>query len=185
MPRRALILVMALSFAGLGCTPAFNWREVRSVDHGFSVLLPAKAVSMTRTIDLDGLSITMTLTGARTEECLFSVGSARLPRDEATLREHALRSMRTAMLRNVQADAQTLGAEPQRRAIDRTDSSGAVTGRVEAWTVQASGKLAEQKIVLQAIFVAHGDRIWQAVAITPPALSAQAQTMLDSFRVSD
>jgi hypothetical protein len=36
---------------------------------------------------------------------------------------------------------------------------------------------------MQAIFAGDRDRLWQAVAITPPAQAEQARTMLDSFRV--
>lgn len=176
------MLIMVAAIAGGGCAPAFNWRDVRSIEHGFSVLLPARVASMTRTIDLDGQSVDMTLTGARAEQCLFSVGSARLASDESSARAHALASMQTAMLRNI--GAQGL---PAVRVItlERTDAAGAPAGRIEAVRVEAMGRLAGEPVVLQAVFVGRGARIWQAVAITPPALVEQGQTMLDAFRIID
>lgn len=176
------MLVMVAAISGAGCAPAFNWRDVRSVEHGFSVLLPARVASMTRTIDLDGQSVDMTLTGARAEQCLFSVGAARLLSDEASLRAQALAAMQTAMLRNLGAEG---SPEARTVTLERTDAAGAPVGRVEAIRVQAPGRLAGQAVVLQAIFVGRGARIWQAVAITPPALVAEGQTMLDAFRIID
>lgn len=55
----------ALAAVLLGaCSPEYNWREVRAADQGYVVMLPGKPASMTRTIQLDGLEVPMTMQGA-------------------------------------------------------------------------------------------------------------------------
>jgi hypothetical protein len=181
LPRRGLIAVMICAPLLAACSPAFNWREVKDIEQGFSVLLPGKPATMTRSIDLDGLPVSMTMTGARAEQGLFSVGSIRLANADTdpALRERALTAMRVAMLRNVGASV----AEPRPVRIARTDLAGTAIGQVDAVMVQAPGRVADRVVVLSALFAGRGDRLWQAVAILPEAHSAQAQTLLDSFRI--
>jgi hypothetical protein len=124
----------------------------------------------------------MTMIGARVDSALFTVGAVQLEVPEAELasaRAGALEAMRSAMLRNI-------GAEPQPGAPVRlgvVDSAGASRGAIEAVSVQTNGRVAGEAVVMQAIFAGDRDRLWQAVAITPPARAEQARTMLDSFRV--
>lgn len=173
-----------LVLAGLvtACSPEFNWREIRSLEQGFSVLLPARPASMTREIDLDGLKVDMTMTGARVDRALFTVGAVRLETTAADLSDthaKALSAMRIAMLRN-------LGAEPQSGAPVRVgllDLSGSARGSVDAISVVARGVMAGEPVLMQAVFVAYREQLWQAVAIVAPAQTLQARTMLDSFRL--
>lgn len=172
-----------LALAGLlaACSPEFNWRETRSLEQGFSVLLPGRPASMSREIDLDGLKVDMTMTGARVDRALFTVGVVRLEAapDMAATHAKALSAMRVAMLRN-------LGAEPQPGVPIRVglfDLSGTSKGAVDAIAVEARGQLTGVPVVMQAVFVAYREQLWQAVAIVAPAQAQQARTMLDSFRL--
>ena len=191
--RRAIRGVLGwLVLAGLvaACSPEFNWRETRSPEQGFSVLLPARPASMSREIDLDGLRVDMTMTGARVDRALFTVGAVRLEAraadraadpaaDLAATHAKALSAMRVAMLRN-------LGAEPQPGVPIRVgllDLSGTAKGAVDAISVEARGLMAGEPVVMQAVFVAYREQLWQAVAIVAPAQVSQARTMLDSFRL--
>jgi hypothetical protein len=195
--RRAIRGVLGwLVLAGLvaACSPEFNWRETRSPEQGFSVLLPARPASMSREIDLDGLRVDMTMTGARVDRALFTVGAIRLEAraadraadpaadpaaDLAATHAKALSAMRVAMLRN-------LGAEPQPGVPIRVgllDLSGTAKGAVDAISVEARGLMAGEPVVMQAVFVAYREQLWQAVAIVAPAQVSQARTMLDSFRL--
>jgi hypothetical protein len=191
--RRAIRGVLGwLVLAGLvaACSPEFNWRETRSLEQGFSVLLPARPASMSREIDLDGLKVDMTMTGARVDRALFTVGMARLEAraadpaadlaaDLAATHAKALSAMRVAMLRN-------LGAEPQPGVPIRVgllDLSGTSKGAVDAMSVEARGLMAGEPVVMQAVFVAYREQLWQAVAIVAPAQVSQGRTMLDSFRL--
>jgi hypothetical protein len=183
--RRAICgLLGTLAFATLasGCSPEFNWRETRSEEHRFMVLLPARPATMSREIDLEGRRVQMTMTGARVDQAMFTVGAIQLEAPDAELggeRARALAAMRVAMLRNI-------GAEPRSGdsvRVGRVDGAGASRGAVDGFLLQASGRVAGNAVVMQAIFVGERDRLWQAVAITPPAQAEQARTMLDSFRV--
>lgn len=172
-----------LALAGLlaACSPEFNWRETRSLEQGFSVLLPGRPASMSREIDLDGLKVDMTMTGARVDRALFTVGVVRLEAapDMAATHAKALSAMRVAMLRN-------LGAEPQPGVpipVGLFDLSGTSKGAVDAIAVEARGQLTGEPVVMQAVFVAYREQLWQAVAIVAPAQAQQARTMLDSFRL--
>jgi hypothetical protein len=211
--RRAIRGVLGwLVLAGLvaACSPEFNWRETRSPEQGFSVLLPARPASMSREIDLDGLRVVMTMTGARVDRALFTVGAIRLEApaadpaadrtadraadraadpaadpaadlaaDLAATHAKALSAMRVAMLHN-------LGAEPQPGVpvrVGLVDLSGTARGAVDGTAVEARGLMAGEPVVMQAVFVAYREQLWQAVAIVAPAQVSQARTMLDSFRL--
>ncbi len=179
---RGLLGILASSVLAAGCSPDFNWRETRSDEQGFTVLLPARPAAMSRDIDLEGLRVLMTMTGARVDQSLFTVGAVRLEVPEAELphaRARALSAMQVAMLRNIGAGQQP--GEAVRIGI--VDSAGAARGSIDASAVQASGQVAGAPIVMQAVFVGHRDRLWQAVAMTPAAQAAQGRTMLDSFRL--
>ena len=136
---------------------------------------------MSREIDLDGLKVDMTMTGARVDRALFTVGVVRLEAapDMAATHAKALSAMRVAMLRN-------LGAEPQPGVPIRVglfDLSGTSKGAVDAIAVDARGRVTGEPVVMQAVFVAYREQLWQAVAIVAPAQAQQARTMLDSFRL--
>mgnify|MGYP006277254511 CR=1 FL=1 len=176
---RALIGGLALAGTLSACSPEFNWRELRSPDQGFIVQLPGRPATMTRSIDLNGVKVDMTMVGARVDQALFTVGSVELETADASLRERSLAAMRIAMLRNI-------GAEPVPGAPARVglvDIAGASRGAIDAITVSASGQVAGAPVLLQALFAARGNRLWQAVAIVSPAQELQARTMLDSFQV--
>lgn len=178
---RCLLGWLALSGLLAACSPEFNWRETRNLEQGFSVLLPGRPASMSREIDLDGLKVDMTMTGARVDRALFTVGVVRLEAapDVAATHAKALSAMREAMLRN-------LGAEPQPGVPTRVgmfDLSGSSKGAVDGIAVEARGQVTGEPAVMQAVFVAYREQIWQAVAIVAPAQAQQARTMLDSFRL--
>ena len=137
---------------------------------------------MSREIDLDGLKADMTMTGARVDRALFTVGVVRLEAaapDMAATHAKALSAMRVAMLRN-------LGAEPQPGVPIRVglfDFSGTSKGAADGLAVEARGQVAGEPVIMQAVFVAYREQLWQAVAIVAPAQAQQARTMLDSFRL--
>ncbi|MGE0804017.1 MAG: hypothetical protein AB7L76_00585 [Burkholderiaceae bacterium] len=161
------------------CTPDYNWRELREPAAGFNVMLPGKPASMSRPIDLDGLPVTMTMTGARVDDIAFTVGAVHLPDALPATREKAVAAMRTAMARNI------AGRETAQAEVDVTvlDSGGRSVARHPALRVQISGSTREQPAQMAAEFVARGDRAWQVVVVGPALPAEQAQLFLDSFRI--
>ncbi len=137
-----------------GCAPELNWREVPGKDATYSVLLPAKPASHSRTVDLNGLSVEMDMTGAEVGELSFAVASARIP--DPAQQATALVAMQTAMLRNI-------------GATQHSEKRVTLKGGVQASEIVASGKAARDGRALQmyARFATRGDRIFQAVAVGP------------------
>jgi hypothetical protein len=169
--RRTVASVLCLLLPMLaGCDPALNWREVRSSDAGYTVLLPAKPVSFERSVDLDGLQVTMSMTAADVDNTSFAVATA-VVTDEAQ-RTSALMAMQTAMTRNIQ------GEITEQKTITMKNGATAVQ-------IRATGKAARdgKPMVLFGRFLMHGTRVFQVIALGPTEkLDAEtADTFLNSF----
>lgn len=95
--RRAACVACCLLL--LACSPKFNWREVHGSAAPYVVALPAKPATHARQINLNGIPLTMTMTGAEVDNVTFAVGTAELP--DAAQATHALGSMKTALVRNI------------------------------------------------------------------------------------
>lgn len=153
-----------------GCNPALNWREVRSNDAGYTVLLPAKPTSFERSVDLDGLKVMMNMTAAEANGASFAVATA-VVADEAQ-RASALMAMQTAMTRNIQ------GEITEQKTITLKNGTSVIE-------IRAAGKAARkgEPLVLFARFLMHGTRVYQVIALGPKdKLDAEtADTFLNSF----
>jgi hypothetical protein len=163
------VLSILLASALLGaCSPKYNWRDYASPDAPYRVTFPAKPASVTRTIDLDGRQVSMTMTAAEVDGATFAVGSAEAP-DEAQARK-ALPAMMQALLRNIGApDTQArLGAGAQGQAIGDIDATGTANGA---------------PVRLVGHFEARGKRFYQVIVLgkanaVPPE---QVEQFLTSF----
>jgi hypothetical protein len=76
-------LVLLFVVMTVACTAAFNWREVRVDEQGFTALFPAKATFEQQTIRFQEVDLTMTMAAAMAEDSLFAVGS--MPFDKKIL----------------------------------------------------------------------------------------------------
>ena len=146
-PAPAILLASALLGA---CNPTYNWRDYASPDAPYRVMFPAKPASFTRTIDLDGMQVSMTMTAAEVEGTTFAVGSAEAP-DEAHARA-AVPAMMQALMRNIGASgAQAkVRADPKRSGTSEIDVTGASRGTPMRLVghFEARGKRFYQVIVL-------------------------------------
>lgn len=99
-----LIGVLGIIVFTSGCTPTYDWREVRSEEGGWVAIFPEKPVEVTRTITLPGLAdpLRLTLRSGRIGETMFAVGWT----DAAT--EPVRAALETAMLNNLQAVASSI-----------------------------------------------------------------------------
>ncbi|CAH0151325.1 hypothetical protein SRABI118_00522 [Massilia sp. Bi118] len=164
-PVLSLLLASALLAA---CSPKYNWRDYASPDAPYKVTFPAKPASFTRSIDLDGLQVSMTMTAAEVDGATFAVGSAEAP-DEARARA-ALPAMMQALLRNIGAGG-TQGKF-------QTDPNGKATGDVDA-----TGSSNGVPVRLVGHFEARGKRFYQVIVLgkanaVPPE---QVEQFLTSF----
>lgn len=159
----ALCLVLA------GCSPKYNWRDYASQDAPYRVMFPAKPSTFTRTIDLDGMQVAMTMTAAEVDGATFAVGAAEAP--DAARAQAALEAMQVALVRNIGATvtSQKAAAETDRATRD----------------VDAGGTRNGVPMRLVGHFEARGKRFYQVIAMgRADALPAeQVEQFITSFKL--
>ncbi|WP_343732670.1 hypothetical protein [Duganella sp.] len=156
-----LLLALLLS----ACSPKYDWRDYRSNDAPYAVLFPSKPATQTRSIKLDQLDVSMTMSAADIDGVIFAVGSAQLA--DAAQAPAAVEAMKTAMVNNINASI--------------TSSKTLANGALE---VDASGTEKGRSMRLIGRFIAKEKRIYQVVVIGP-AQNIEAdsvETFLTSFK---
>ena len=187
----AIVLASALTLAA-GCSPKYDWRNVQGVGAPYSVLLPAKPSSLTRTVNLGGIQASMTMTAAEIDDVTFAVGTAELA--DAAQAIAALTVMKDTMVRNVggavvmekqvpdpaglRIDLDT--GPPAPGAAGAPGAGGAPGGASSAAAPKANGRAS----VLHARFLARQKRVYQVVVVGPAqSMKADAiDTFLTSFK---
>jgi len=91
--------VLLMAGAVVACSPKFDWRDFRSADAPYTVMLPGKAATHTRSINLDGQEVKMTMSAAEVDGTMFAVGTAELP--DTAKAALAVQAMKLAMVRNI------------------------------------------------------------------------------------
>lgn len=174
-----LKITLVISLLALAaCTPKYDWRQVRSADAPYTVMLPAKPATHTRPITIDGAEVAMIMTAAEVDGTVFAVGTAELP--DAAQAQSTLAAMKVAMLKNIDGQIK----------LDKTTASGTGTGQMTVNDVEAVGpsgadsKNASRMLV--ARFVAKDKWVYQAIVVGPEkAMSREAiDTFLASFKVN-
>ena len=141
-----------------GCNPTYNWRDYSSADAPYRIMFPAKPVTHTRTIDLNGMQVEMTMTAAEVEGIMFAVGTGVAP--DAAQAQAAVAAMRTALVRNI-------GAKVERE-------STAAAGTHTAVDIDATGSANGQPMKLRGHFEARGKRFYQVIVMgKASAMSAE------------
>ena len=98
--RSCLLSLLAIPALLAGCSPALDWREVHSTAGNYTIMMPARPVTATRSINLAGTPVDMHMTGSRVGDVTFAVGTATLPTVEAALA--VLPAMREKLIQNMQ-----------------------------------------------------------------------------------
>jgi hypothetical protein len=157
----ALLLAVALS----ACSPKYDWRDYRSNDAPYAVLFPGKPASQTRSVKLDQLEVSMTMTAAEVDGVIFAVGSAQLP--DAALAPAAVAAMQTALVNNIGA------------SVAGNKSTGAGTLDVE-------GSRNGEAMRLIGRFLAKDKRIYQVIVMGRAGNIEQdsVDTYLSSFKLN-
>lgn len=174
-----MLLILALCAGTVACTPAYNWRENRVPEQGYTVLLPGKPASMTRTINLDGPNVSMTMYGANVEETSFVVGVVKLPGAGPKEMARALDAMQRAMVRNVAGAP----VAPASATVTLVDAQGVAAGTMSGQRIETTGRQGERVMHLTGLFVANGERLYQVVAVGERLDAEQTRLFLDSFRL--
>ncbi|NML63274.1 hypothetical protein HHL21_19720 [Massilia sp. RP-1-19] len=119
----SLVLPVLAALVLAGCSPAYNWRDYNSPDAPYQAMFPDKPVSHKRSINLDGLTVDMTMTAAEIDGTVFAIGSAEAP--DAAQAQAAVAAMRTAMIKNIGA---TVTREEKKDAAIHIDAKGMQNG---------------------------------------------------------
>jgi hypothetical protein len=170
MTRRHLAaLASALGLLLAGCSPKYNWRDYASPDAPYRVMFPAKPSTFTRTIDLDGMQVAMTMTAAEVDGATFAVGAAEAP--DAARAQAALEAMQVALVRNIGA---TVNSQKATADTDRATRD-----------VDASGTRNGTTMHLVGHFESRGKRFYQVIAMgKADALPAeQVEQFITSFKL--
>jgi hypothetical protein len=166
------LLLPLLAACALGaCSPEYNWRDYSSPTAPYRVMFPGKPDSHTRSVDLDGLKVDMTMTATEVNGVMYAVGSAEVP--DAARGPAALNAMQTAMLRNI-------GASP---AIASTGPAVPVPGgRID---IEASGTRDGTPMRLVGHFEARGTRVYQVIVLGKASSmpAEQVKQFMSSFKL--
>jgi hypothetical protein len=173
-----------------GCMPTFNWREVRLDEQKIAATFPGKPDSITRTIDLAGTKLPMTMHGVRVKELSYTVAWVKLP--DANSAASTLAAMQVGMMRNVGAaniDGSTTKLAPviTETQIQLTDVSGKAISKVAARKVvvtqSAPSKDGGAVMQMNALFASHEGYAFQIVAIGNAEQFRQSAEASESAKV--
>jgi len=171
---RVLLLCAGASVLLAACSPKFNWREVRSKDAHYSVLLPTKPSTFARSINLDGSVLTMSMTASKVDDTVFAVGSASVA--DAAKAQAALIAMKTALVKNISG---TVRSEKSSAAASSTQ------GLSSSIDIEAVGKTPGGKEeILFGHFVSKDKEIYQVIVIGPEKQVSRenVDTFITSFK---
>lgn len=152
------ILISVLASVMLaGCSPKYNWREYSSPDAPYRVMFPDKPDSHTRSVDLNGMTVDMTMTAARVDGTTFAVGSAQAP--DVAQAQAALEAMKTALVRNI-------GATVTKQAAASAATAGP-GGTTQSSTIDIEATGVQNGVPMRLIghFEARDKRFYQVIVM--------------------
>lgn len=167
---KKISLALLLATALCACSPQYDWRDYRSTDAPYAVLFPGKPASQTRSIQLDTLSVNMTMTAAEVDGVIFAVGSAQLP--DAAQGPAAIAAMKTALVANIGATV--------------TSSKSSADAQQATLDVEAKGSQNGEAMRLIGHFIARDKRIYQVIVMgrAQHIVQDQVDTYLSSFKLN-
>jgi hypothetical protein len=168
------LLAIACSTLLAACNPTYNWRDYSSPDAPYRVMFPAKPATHTRSVDLNGMKVDMTMTAAEVEGVTFAVGTGMAP--DPARAQAALGDMRTALLRN-------LGAKVRRESAAAASAGGASQASIDI-DIDAVGQANGQPMLLRGHFAAKGNRFYQVIVMgrEKAVTTEQADQFISSFK---
>ncbi|HEX4844211.1 MAG TPA: hypothetical protein VFV57_11110 [Limnobacter sp.] len=100
---RRVFFFLAALLTLQACSPAYNWRAVPNSDMGYVATFPDKPAMVTRTLDLAGLKVPLTLHAAQVEGHYFAVGTVPLQGELQGQADVLRNALAQALANNVQA----------------------------------------------------------------------------------
>jgi hypothetical protein len=185
------IVLISLIFLS-GCTPQFNWREVRNEQPYWVATFPDKPVEVTRTITLPGmeLPVALTIRSARINDSMFAVGWAvntgaggvSGTTSSSSSSEKLRQALETAMLSNLQHNPATL----KRSVIEingRTAHQVIASGSIQT---SAKGPAEKAGLWMQSLVIGGSPSVViEIIAVGPASFldEEKALQFLQSFRL--
>jgi hypothetical protein len=165
--------LLCLALAGLlACSPALNWRTVRSDAHALKMLLPCKPDKATRDVPMAGATVALDMQGCDAAGATFAVSHVRLA--DARQAGAALAGWQAATLATLHA------ASPQLQAFEIPGGQFGVR-----WAVQgqrADGRPVSAQAVWFARIQADGIDLFNAVVLAEKADTAVADTFFTGLQ---
>lgn len=174
-----LILATLLGAATIsGCSPKFDWRDYRSNEAPYAVQFPAKPASQTRSVNLDGVEVNMSMTAAEVDGVTFAVGSAEMADPAKAVL--ALQAMKTALVRNIAATV------TRDKIAVESSGSGQQDGQRTTLEVEARGAQKAEPMLLVGRFIAKGNRIYQVIVVGKEKnlVRETVDTFMSSFKLN-
>lgn len=155
----------------LACSPALNWREVRTETGDLTVLLPCKPDRASRTVPLGGQPTRLLMMGCEAAGTLFAVALADV--GDAARSAEVLAQWQTLTLSHM-------------RAVQSQRQAAAVAGadrQPPAVLLVAQGLHPDGHPVQgQSLFFARGSLVFQASIYAPRILPEAAETFFASIQ---
>lgn len=170
-PRFGRWAAVVVAAAAGGCSPTFDWREVRPEGAGVVALFPCKAQADRRTASIDSHTVTLSLHACRAATMTF--GLAHVDVEDARRVAPALEAMRTSWL-------STPGAQVVETATMQAPASASPSAAAPVrLRIMRPGQPPADSA---AAFFAIGTRVFQVTAYGAPLDGEAAQTFLSSVR---
>ena len=175
---RFLTLVFTTALAALlalaGCSPAFNWREVRPENTRLSLLLPCKPDKAERAVPLGGQPTLLRMLGCDAGGATFAVAVADV--GDAAQAAPVLARWQELTLANMLAAPGS--GQPLALKIPGASAGAPVT------RVLAQGRRADGSAVSgQAAYFAQGAQVFQVVLYAPQIAPEVAETFFSSLKL--
>lgn len=176
-PILSTLLTLFFSFFLAACSPTYDWREVRGKDAPYMAMMPGKPATHTRTVNLNGIEVAMTLMATEVEEVVFAVGSA--PLADASQAAFALEAMKTALVKNINGTVRSEKHLPPSRQLPHP-----VMQIEAAGTPMVTSE--KQPHLLLARLMAKDQHIYQIMVLGPEArvVREQADTFFSGFKAN-
>jgi hypothetical protein len=176
---RASFGVIALSFLG-GCSPEFDWREVRHAEGRFIVQFPARWHAEVR--PLAGGGGNMQLLSARAADTLFAVGWADVP---VALQAQRMDEWQRALSANIGADTGADTGATVGPNVGTAKPAGEPVLAGGGRMIMIDGRVGAIDVRLRLRLVPAGSRLYQVAVLGPRDAVPEAEWrgFFESFRV--
>ena len=140
-------------------------------------MFPDKPASHTRSVDLNGMTVNMTMTAAQVDGAMYAVGSGEAP--DADKAEAALAAMKIALVRNIGA---TIKREKAGKASAAAGSSSARSAAID---IEANGVQNGVPMRLVGHFESRNKRFYQVIVMGKEKDISQEQVemFMSSFKL--